>query len=321
MPLDTFQTAILATLAKRRSGRSAVSGAAAFHQHGYRLTGDIDLFNTPDIDIRATSHRDIKALRHAGYDVETTKAFEDLIEVSVGREGEGRTDIQWVRYSGLNFYAPVDDEVFGKRLHMADLAINKVLAAASRRQPRDIVDLYLVHENIMPIWTAAWAAPGKDEAFNPRSILESINRNMQYAPGEVARQTEVPESVSVPHILSSVRAALETSERLMSGIPPETAGSLIVNASDRTIRKSPNFDYAVKDWATLSAVPGESWPSGIETDALIVRTLIQRYGRNGSAIFEDKTAIPERQKDALQSVDDTRKTHPSPERGPGGMND
>ena len=36
-------------------------------------------------------------------------------------------------------------------LHMADLAVNKVMAAAGRREARDLVDLVTVHEQFLPL--------------------------------------------------------------------------------------------------------------------------------------------------------------------------
>jgi hypothetical protein len=68
---------------------------------------------------------------------------------------------------------------------MADLAVNKALAAGGRREARDYVDLLLIHEHIMPLWHVCWAAPGKDESWNPRSLLEKIAATNQFRQSDV----------------------------------------------------------------------------------------------------------------------------------------
>ena len=74
-----------------------------------------------------------------------------------------------------NFYQPVPDPEFGWRLHFADLAVNKVLAAASRRQPRDLVDLYLVHTSAAPGGT--WPSGPDIDHFVIAHMIDSYGRN------------------------------------------------------------------------------------------------------------------------------------------------
>src|SRR5262249_5029675 len=62
----------------------------------------------------------------------------------------------------------VKHEFFGYVLHLADIATNKALAAAGRREPRDILDLLLIHERYLPLGAVAWAAIAKDSGFTPR---------------------------------------------------------------------------------------------------------------------------------------------------------
>jgi hypothetical protein len=45
-------------------------------------------------------------------------------------------------------------------LHL-DLAMNKAMAAAGRREVRDIVDAVTIHETILPLGAVIWAAVGK----------------------------------------------------------------------------------------------------------------------------------------------------------------
>jgi len=155
-----------------------VAGGAVLQRHGYRASEDLDVFNAPNINVVAAAELDITDLRAAGFEVSPTTRYEGFVEAIAAKPDIGTTKIQWVQYSGYNFYQPVPDPEFGWRLHFADLAVNKVLAAASRRQPRDLIDLYLVHTFIMPLWHAVWAAPGKDVEMTPEKAVEAANRTL-----------------------------------------------------------------------------------------------------------------------------------------------
>jgi hypothetical protein len=107
------------------------------------LSEDQDWFHPDDADIATVAKRDIEALDSAGFAVSTATPHEGLIEATVSKAAEGRTTIQWMQSGSWNFFQPVPDELFGWRLHMADLAINKALAAGGRRQVRVYPDLAL----------------------------------------------------------------------------------------------------------------------------------------------------------------------------------
>jgi len=64
----------------------------------------------------------------------------------VERSGE-RTKLEWVADSDYRFFPTVADDLFGHVLHPVDLATNKAMAAADRREVRDSVDLVTIHEN------------------------------------------------------------------------------------------------------------------------------------------------------------------------------
>ncbi len=51
--------------------------------------------------------------------------------------------------SDFRFYPTQPDPEFGYVLHPADLATNKIMAAAGRREPRDIVDLVTIAASVM----------------------------------------------------------------------------------------------------------------------------------------------------------------------------
>ena len=80
------------------------------------------------------------------------------------------TKLEWVVDSDFRFFPALPDELFGYVLHPVDLATNKVMAAAGRREPRDVVDLVMIHEQVLPLgsgglggwWANRWGSRPKD---------------------------------------------------------------------------------------------------------------------------------------------------------------
>ncbi|MBF0374759.1 MAG: hypothetical protein HQL39_15245, partial [Alphaproteobacteria bacterium] len=60
---------------------------------------------------------------------------------AVIRDAGEETVVQWMDDTVVRFFPVVD----GFRLHDADLAVNKVMAGASRSEARDAVDLARLH--------------------------------------------------------------------------------------------------------------------------------------------------------------------------------
>ena len=69
----------------------------------------------------------------------------------------------------------VKDEQWGLRLHQSDFAVNKVLAAASRRKARDFADIVAICEHMCPLGPlvdggrrkASIVLPTEDRGANP----------------------------------------------------------------------------------------------------------------------------------------------------------
>jgi hypothetical protein len=92
---------------------------------------------------------DAQALAAAGYNVTWLRQL-PLVYTAEVTQGDAGTRLEWVVDSGYRFFPTVPDETFGYVLHPVDLAVNKVMAAAGRRELRDIVDLVTIHETILP---------------------------------------------------------------------------------------------------------------------------------------------------------------------------
>jgi hypothetical protein len=83
-----------------------------------------------------------------------------IYTAAVDRDGEG-TRLEWVVDSDYRFFPTMRDDVFGYVLHPVDLAMNKMMAAAGRREVRDVVDLVTVHDSILPLGAVIWGAARK----------------------------------------------------------------------------------------------------------------------------------------------------------------
>jgi hypothetical protein len=62
--------------------------------------------------------------------------------------------------------------------------MNMVMAAAGRRELRDIVDLVTVHERILFLGAVIWAAVEKSPGFTPEGLIAEIRRNANYPAAE-----------------------------------------------------------------------------------------------------------------------------------------
>src|SRR3546814_10070209 len=77
--------------------------------------------------------------------------------------------------SRRRFFPLVRDDEWGARLHQADLAVNKVVAASTRRKARDFVDLVSISTYMCPLGPLVFAAAGKSP-LSPTRIVDEIRR-------------------------------------------------------------------------------------------------------------------------------------------------
>jgi len=88
----------------------------------------------------------------------------------VARRHEDATKLEWVVDADFRFFPTVADALFGYMLHPVDLATNKLMAAAGRREPRDVVDVLTIHDRILPVGVVVWASVGQQLGFTPRRL-------------------------------------------------------------------------------------------------------------------------------------------------------
>ena len=138
---------------------------------------------------------------------------------------DASTRLEWVADSDYRFFPTVPDETFGYVLHPVDLAMNKVMAAAGRRELRDIVDLVTVHQTILPLGAVVWAAVEKSPGFTPEGLIAEIRRNANY-PAAEWRALQSSEPLDPKAITERLRAALAEAEAFVARMPTDKMGLL-----------------------------------------------------------------------------------------------
>lgn len=99
-------------------------------------------------------------------------------------DGREQTQLEWSEADRARFFKIQPHPTFGWALHNADLAIQKLVAGASRREARDMVDLFLIDGRYMPLAIAAIAAPAKAPGASPIDLLERARKIAMGHPAE-----------------------------------------------------------------------------------------------------------------------------------------
>jgi len=290
VPLDDLQKAVLKVLLTSRTPDSVFAGGSVLQRHAFRLSDDQDIFHPEDKDVSAIAANDMELLRAHGFTAKTERSFEGQHDAIVGNEEMGFTKIQWVQAGSWTFFEPVPDLEYGWRLHMADLAVNKVLAAGGRKQVRDYVDLALIHNHIMPLWHALWAAPGKDESWSPGSLAEKIAMTSNF------KQLDYDSVTSTIPLLASdiggtIRQAIEEAREVFNILPKGTAGRLFIDGDGQIVR-DPAVIVKGEGVTPLEVKRGGTWPSGPDIDHVLISRIAEKYGRDDGAKLEEEGGSP-----------------------------
>lgn len=212
MALTELQRDIMRCLAANRSETSYAAGGLVLNERWSRQSNNMDIFHDTDEEIGATAHADIERLREAGFHVQIEVEVYGVVEVVVSRSlrSSESTAIQWMSESRRRFFPIVRDEEWGARLHRADLAVNKVLAASSRRVARDFVDLVSISKFISPLGPIVMAAAGKPPHYSPQKTVDEIRRRgLSISNEEYASVKGLPDDWSADTIRVDLIAALD----------------------------------------------------------------------------------------------------------------
>jgi hypothetical protein len=249
--------------------RSYVAGATPFNRDAPRFSQDIDLFNDREDRVGQTAEEDCAALAAAGYQITWLRQLPAIRTAEISKDGES-TRLEWVVDSDYRFFPTVKDKTFGFVLHPIDLAINKVMAAAGRRELRDIVDLAAIHEKVLPLGALIWAAVEKSPGFTPEGLIAEIRRNLHHPKVEWDNLAS-SEPIDAAELSALLRAALDEAEKFVARMPTDRIGLLFLR-NGVVVQPDPE---RLGDYATHAGCRGGQWPS----DPSVLNAMLERYTR------------------------------------------
>lgn len=274
MPLSPLQSDILVLLAKHRNPESYVAGASVLNQDGPRFSGDIDIFHDHEESVAVASEADTRCLAEHGFTIQWLRRQPGIHVTLVERRGES-TKLEWVRDSDFRFFPTVRDELFGYRLHVIDLATNKVLAAGGRREPRDVLDLLYIHECYLSLGAVIWAAVAKDPGYSPESLISEIRRNARYRADDYADLALV-EPVDATIVSQKLRKILEEADLFVRSMPVGKEGLLFLQDAVPVQPEPENLAKYVEHTGRRRGL----WPSSSDISAAMMeryKTTIAEY--------------------------------------------
>src|SRR5260370_39576082 len=228
MALTQLQSDILRCLAKNRSETSYLAGGLILNKNLQRRSDDIDIFHDTDEEVIGAAKADLAILDAAGYKTHTDAFVYGYVEATIS-DGKSETIIQWFAETKRRFFPLVKDEEWGTRLHQADLAVNKVLAAAGRSKARDIADLVAIGRNYCPLGPFALAAAGKPPNYSPRRTIDEMRRHALSIPAEDFLAVKgLPSDWTTELIRDEVVRLLDLADKYIMTAPAGLVGILAV---------------------------------------------------------------------------------------------
>jgi hypothetical protein len=236
VPLTKLQSHVLQVIAVQRSPDSYIAGGVALNREGPRFSADIDIFQDSEERLLTAAETDAAAITEAGLSLTWLKTHTGKRTALVEGLGE-KMQLEWVADSDFRFFPAQRDELFGYVLHPVDLATNKAAAAADRREPRDIVDLVTIHENILPLGAVICAAVGRFPGLSPEEMLAEITRHSRFT-AEEFRVLATERPIDVPVLHRRIRTMIEDAENFISLIPSDAIGVVYLDG-DQPVQPDP----------------------------------------------------------------------------------
>jgi len=265
VPLSKIQSEVLSLLAAHRNPESYVAGAVALNRDGSRYSEDIDIFHDREESVALAAEADAALLEQSGFGAQWLRREPGLYAAIFARSGD-RTRLEWARDSDFRFFPTIQDDLFGYRLHVFDLAANKALAAAGRREPRDVLDLLFVHERHVQLGAVVWAAVAKDPGYSPESLIAEIRRNARYRADDYA-DLAVTTSFDAAAVASRFKQALEEAERFARAMPAGKEGLVYLRDGEPILPDPAHLDRYVEH----AGRRGGHWPSSAEIASAMLR--------------------------------------------------
>jgi len=235
MAITDFQAKVISVIAKNRSESSYLAGGLVLNADWPRLSDDIDIFQDTDEEIGETANKDIETLKSVGFRISMIVNIYGCVEVEVSKDSE-KTVIQWMSEAKDRFFPLIRDDYFGARMNIADLAINKILAASSRSKARDYVDLVSIEEHLAPLEVLICAASGKPPHFSPVRIVEEIRRKSLSIPDyEFKAVRGLPEDFNIAQFREKMIGITDRALSFVGQIPSNFVGALGVDNQGRPV--------------------------------------------------------------------------------------
>lgn len=272
MPLSKIQSDILRLLASQRDPESYVAGATPLNRDAPRYSRDIDVFHDREERVATAAASDAQTLEARGYAIKWIRRMPAIYTAEVTRHTDA-TRLEWVVDSDFRFFPAMKDETFGYVLHPVDLAANKVMAAAGRREVRDLVDLVTIHQTVLPLGAVVWAAVEKSPGYTPEGLIAEIRRNSNYPAAEWrALITAAP--LDPIAITTRLRNALDNAEGFVARMPTEKIGMIFFQAGEVVQPDPARLDA----YQTHAGQRRGHWPSSPEISAAMLERYHQQRG-------------------------------------------
>jgi hypothetical protein len=259
MPLTEFQAQVFKVIAANRNPESYVAGGIVINRDdaSARYSKDIDLFHDTKESVAISADADSSALAIAGYQCEFSMR-QPLFHRADVIKGTEKIKLEWAADSAFRFFPVVKDDLLGFRLHDADAATNKVLAASARQMVRDFIDLIQLERTYISLGVAIWAAAGKDDGFTPELLVNELSRNSKINPATLGG-VKFAHPADALALKQEWLGYLRDAESLMATFPPETLGCLYLDAEGRPARGkvfdpfwTPHFGSVKGAWPKLA---------------------------------------------------------------------
>jgi hypothetical protein len=143
----------------------------------------------------------------------------------------------WVRDSDFRFFPALKHDLFGYRLHVADLATNKALAAVA-----------------------------KDPGYSPESLIREISRNARYLPDDYA-DLSMAEPIDAAVVSRRFRNVLEEADAFVRAMPPGRECLLFLKDGEPVQPDPENIEV----YTAHAGRRGGYWPSSSEIGSAMVR--------------------------------------------------
>jgi hypothetical protein len=256
-------------LAAHRDPESDVAGSTPLNVDAPRYSGDIDIFHDREERVAQAAQADGAVLLAGGFGLDWFRR-EPTMWAVIAAKGVEKTKLEWVVDSDFRFFPTAPDETFGYVLHPVDLATNKLMAAAGRREPRDVVDLLTVHDRVLPLGAVAWAAVEKSPGFTPEGLINEVRRVGRYTAEEFRHVASDP-PIDPAATMTRLREILEEADAFVARMPTEKAGLLFLQAG-KVVQPDPD---RIERYQTHAGQRRGHWPSSPEISA----AMLERYGR------------------------------------------